>query len=179
MFEKAEASAVNGTHLQGYVDTTYARLVEVFGEPHFDGDGYKVDAEWVLETPAGVATIYNYKSGKNYNGEDGLPVTSITDWHIGGHNKDVVGHIVGAVEQAQLFDEREELVKTVRDLIENIDNDDDTIEKLAGAAEYWCGTHDKCAGYKYAINLTLDDQWNHHRDDVTVEELKELISRLQ
>jgi len=103
MFKKAEGSAVNGTHLQGYIETTYARLVEVFGKPHFEGDGYKVDAEWVLETPAGVATIYNYKDGKNYNGEDGTPTELITDWHIGGHKEDVVAHIIRAVEQGQLI----------------------------------------------------------------------------
>jgi hypothetical protein len=87
---KAESSEVSGTHLQGYVETTFARIVEVFGEPHTDGDGYKVDAEWVLRTPAGIATIYNYKDGKNYNGEAGMRVQDITDWHIGGHNEEVV-----------------------------------------------------------------------------------------
>ena len=74
-----------GTHRQGYVNTTYDRLVEVFGEPE-SGDGRKVDAEWIVqdsETEV-LATIYNYKDGVNYNGADGTPTTQITDWHVGG-----------------------------------------------------------------------------------------------
>jgi hypothetical protein len=80
------------TWLQDHVDTTYARLVDVFGEPDA-GDGEKVDAEWVLETPAGVCTIYNYKDGYAYNGAAGTPVERITDWHIGGTTPDVVQYV--------------------------------------------------------------------------------------
>lgn len=83
--KKADWRAVNGTSLKGYVSTDYATLVEVFGEPHSDGDGYKVDAEWMLQFSNGVvATIYNYKDGRNYCGEDGLDVEDICDWHVGG-----------------------------------------------------------------------------------------------
>lgn len=84
-------SDVTGTCLQGYITTTYAQLVETFGEPSHDGDGYKTDAEWVLSDSRGnVVTIYNYKDGKNYNGNNGLDVEEITDWHIGGRNESVV-----------------------------------------------------------------------------------------
>ena len=78
---------VMGTSLSGYVDTTYAALKEMFGEPE-EGDGYKVDAEWVLEFKDGtVVTIYNYKDGVNYLGaEEGIETQNITDWHIGGGN---------------------------------------------------------------------------------------------
>jgi len=76
-----------GSCLQGYQDTPFAELVEAFGEPMSDGDGYKVDAEWVLVTPDGTfVTIYNYKDGKNYNGDCGYDVEDIRDWHIGGHD---------------------------------------------------------------------------------------------
>ena len=76
----------NGTHLQGEIQTTYAKLKSLFGQPE-EGDGYKVDAEWNIEFPDGtVATIYNWKDGKNYNGKHGLPKTKITNWHIGGHS---------------------------------------------------------------------------------------------
>lgn len=75
------------TSLQGYVDTTYKKLVDAFGEPT-GNDGYKTDAEWDLVFEDGtVASIYNYKDGKNYNGDDGMDVENITDWHIGGYNK--------------------------------------------------------------------------------------------
>ena len=80
----------NGTGLVGYIDITYKELVNVFGEPG-KGDGYKVDAEWNIKTPNGlIATIYNYKTGKNYLGDKGLNVEDITKWHIGGKNDEVV-----------------------------------------------------------------------------------------
>lgn len=73
-----------GTSLSGYIDITYDELVEKLGEPH-QSDGYKVDAEWDLEFEDGtVATIYNYKTGKNYLGDEGYDTDEITDWHIGG-----------------------------------------------------------------------------------------------
>jgi hypothetical protein len=53
-----------------------------------------VDAEWEIEFEDGkVATIYNYKDGKNYNGKSGLPKRKITDWHIGGYSKDVMERV--------------------------------------------------------------------------------------
>jgi hypothetical protein len=76
---------VGGTSLQGYIRTSYADLVGCFGEPTHDGDGYKVDAEWVITFADGVvATIYNWKDGPNYCGEDGTPVEFIREWHVGG-----------------------------------------------------------------------------------------------
>jgi hypothetical protein len=84
---EGRAIVLNGTHFQDYLDTTYKKLVDTFGEPT-GNDGYKTDAEWDLVFEDGtVATIYNYKDGKNYNGDDGMDVENITDWHIGGYNK--------------------------------------------------------------------------------------------
>lgn len=80
-----------GTCLQGYIDADFFDLVNLFGEP-LEGDGYKVDAEWIIEFDNGeIATIYNYKDGYNYNGpETGTPTELITDWHIGGKSKKAV-----------------------------------------------------------------------------------------
>lgn len=88
-----------GTSLQGYINVDYKKLVEVFGEPNGEDDGYKVDSEWIIFTLAGVATIYNYKDGKNYLGEEGLEVEEITDWHIGGKDKEVVEWITRAINK--------------------------------------------------------------------------------
>ena len=75
---------VCGTSLVGKIETTYAQLVELFGEPT-PSDEYKSDAEWEIELEDGtVNTIYNWKNGRNYLGIDGLDVEDITDWHIGG-----------------------------------------------------------------------------------------------
>ena len=70
----------NGTSLMGYVDADYKVLKKLFGKP-LEGDGYKVDAEWVVSFDNGrnIATIYNYKDGKNYNGSRGLNKTQIRD----------------------------------------------------------------------------------------------------
>ena len=85
-----------GTSLQGRVDISYKELVEVFGQPNA-GDGYKTEAEWIIMTRYGAATIYDYKEGKTYNGKDGLNKTEITDWHIGGSNQETVKEVLRAL----------------------------------------------------------------------------------
>jgi hypothetical protein len=69
---------------RGAVDIAYKKLVEVFGEPE-PCDG-KMDAHWTLLFPdKAIATIYNYKDGKNYLGSEGTATSRLRDWHIGGH----------------------------------------------------------------------------------------------
>jgi hypothetical protein len=76
--------ATCGTCLQGYITVSYSTLKRIFGKPTV-GDGHKTDAEWEIEFADGtVATIYNYKDGKNYCGSEGTAKTKITEWHIGG-----------------------------------------------------------------------------------------------
>lgn len=95
---KANWKAINGTCLQGYINATYADLRKVFGKPE-DGDGYKVDAEWLVQFSDGVvATIYNYKDGKNYNGKSGTPKTKITEWHVGGRSARAVANVEDMLE---------------------------------------------------------------------------------
>ena len=77
----------NGTCLQGHLSATYQSLLLKFGEPSDSYDDYKSDAEWHLEFEDGtVATIYNWKDGKNYCGDEGLELSEITEWHIGGRS---------------------------------------------------------------------------------------------
>jgi hypothetical protein len=79
--------------LQGQIIADYKELKKLFGKPT-KGDEYKVDAEWeILFEDGSYATIYNWKDGKNYNGKSGTPITKITDWHIGGENKNAIPHI--------------------------------------------------------------------------------------
>lgn len=80
------------TSLMGYVNTTYSRLVEVFGMPiNGSGDG-KVNSEWIIRFANGeVATIYNYKTG--------ITPTDDYDWHIGGHKKWVVAAVMALVAE--------------------------------------------------------------------------------
>jgi len=90
---------MDGTHLVGEVETTYKNLVEKFGPPHYDYKtsdqltDNKISVEWNLrfQKTNDVVTIYNWKDGKNYLGDDeGDEVKNITDWHIGGYNSKVV-----------------------------------------------------------------------------------------
>ena len=84
---------VNGTSLSGYISVDYNTICKVFGEPT-ESDGYKTDAEWMIQFSDGkVATIYNWKDGKNYCGASGLNVEDIKEWHIGGHCNEVVSRI--------------------------------------------------------------------------------------
>ena len=81
---------VGGTHLQGYINADYSTLKKLFGKP-IQGDGYKTDAEWEIQFEDGsVATIYNWKNGRNYCGKEGTPKTKITTWNIGGNDVSVV-----------------------------------------------------------------------------------------
>ena len=50
-YEADESVNVNGTHLVGEITTTYAKLVEQFGEPTFtDADpNEKVACEWTID----------------------------------------------------------------------------------------------------------------------------------
>jgi len=90
----------NGTSYQGEIDIDFATLKEKFGEPS-NGDEYKVDAEWSLEFEDGtIATIYNYKDGKNYNGESGTPTEEIREWHIGGKNMKSVSLVIQILDKA-------------------------------------------------------------------------------
>lgn len=75
------AEQFNGTHLQGYVGTTFAKLQDLLGEGLGGGD--KTTQEWCIEFSDGtVATIYDWKE---YN-----TPTGHYDWHVGGTEKRAV-----------------------------------------------------------------------------------------
>lgn len=82
--------ALEMSSLQGEMQITYAQIVKVFGKENSKGDEYKTQAEWHIMTPDGIATIYDYKQGKAYCGHEGIAKSKVTDWHIGGHTKEVV-----------------------------------------------------------------------------------------
>ena len=88
---------VGGTFLQGYIKATYEQLVKTFGEPHDpDGDNYKTDVEWAFEFADGtIATLYNWKNGKNYLGEaEGLELNDIYEWNVGGNSDKAVSKLL-------------------------------------------------------------------------------------
>jgi len=82
--------------LTGYIKTTYATLVEKFGEPiryeWADTDG-KVRVEWIItvvtEFDSSVIAIYDWKSSQ--------PIDEITEWNVG-------GNIIAARDVAEFID---------------------------------------------------------------------------
>jgi len=82
-----DLGASNGTSLQGYVETTRAHLVHVFGDPAMDDPHSwdKVTTEWVIrffDTDETIATIYDWK---RY--EEGTPgLNEVYAYHIGGRD---------------------------------------------------------------------------------------------
>ena len=76
-----------GTSFRGYLKVSYADLVKKLGEPTDDFDDCKSDAAWNIQWNDGmVATIYNWKNGKNYLGAQGLKTEDILIWNIGGES---------------------------------------------------------------------------------------------
>ncbi len=77
-FRVGDHVSVNGTHLQGYVTTTYAHLVHVLGKPTYT-DGDKVTCEWTIQFRDGtIATIYDWKTECTPH--------ELYDWHVGGND---------------------------------------------------------------------------------------------
>jgi hypothetical protein len=74
-------------------------IIDKLGKPHSQGDAYKTDAQWAFKFEDGtVATLYNWKDGKNYCGADGLNLEDITSWNIGGFSPDAVYKIEEALK---------------------------------------------------------------------------------
>jgi hypothetical protein len=71
-----------GTQFQGRIDVSYAALVAAFGDPGPSFDDGKTTAEWVLATPSGAATVYDYHGSR---------------WHVGGHHPEVLDYILEAL----------------------------------------------------------------------------------
>ena len=89
---------VDRTSYVGEITTTYQTLVDTFGEPT-KSDEYKVDAEWIIESPDGVvATIYNWKNGKNYLGNEGLDTVNIINWNVGGFDGEAIKLVTNILE---------------------------------------------------------------------------------
>ena len=77
---------VGGTSIQGRVSTSYAKLVEAFGQPDIGPDGDidgKVTCEWTMSAEIDgttvMATVYDWKT------YSGTPMYGY-DWHVGGHD---------------------------------------------------------------------------------------------
>lgn len=91
IFTNSPAVDVVGTCLQGYIHTSFDRLVETFGEPTItdSGDG-KTRVEWRLKFSDGtIATIYDWKEHQ--------PLEAVSEWHIGGESHQAVNNVIGSI----------------------------------------------------------------------------------
>ena len=94
----------NGTSLQGCINCSYDDITDILGYQLDSGfDDYKSDAEWHIEFDDGtVATIYNWKNGRNYLGDQGLYPEEITEWHVGGRDKKALDKVMKVLKIADL-----------------------------------------------------------------------------
>ena len=90
----------NGTNLQGYVKTTYDKIVKAFGEPTYtDASPYeKVNAQWSIEfkipfTDDTGIEDFDYVKATIYNWKLGYIPTEEYEWHIGGFSNDAVEYV--------------------------------------------------------------------------------------
>ncbi len=87
-----ELEAMRGTSLQGHLTASYTHLVGLFGDP-LQGEGRKVDVQWIIETEVGVGTIYNYNLSEQVE-----VIEDRTDWHVGGKDEETYRTIVEIVQ---------------------------------------------------------------------------------
>ena len=79
----------NGTSLQGYLTTTFDRLVELLGEPLEGSDDGKTTAEWIIEFEGEPATIYDWKLEST--------LKDLYEWHVGGRSLEVIERLSKAL----------------------------------------------------------------------------------
>ena len=58
--------------------------------------------------------------------------------------------------------------------IQEVENCDENMDMLKKAMEYYCGNYDICAGYKYVLELCINDQYHNHRSEQEQEGLNTL-----
>ena len=83
-------AGASGTSLQGKIFASYADLVEMFGEPAFEGIGDKVTTEWIIEYQVsngegerkyGTFTLYDWCFARNLHNN-----YEVTQWNVGGNS---------------------------------------------------------------------------------------------
>lgn len=70
-------------------------------------------------------------------------------------------------------------IELVEKALNNIDNDDENIETLSKAMNYYCSNYDICEGYKHAIMMTVRDEYENHANEQNNEDLHKLLSILE
>lgn len=87
IFERSSGQSFRDLHIP------YIKIVEKLGKPTSKSDNYKITAEWLIVTPHGVGSIYDWKTSKKYLGSSGISVKNTKEWEIRGENETVVDFI--------------------------------------------------------------------------------------
>lgn len=69
-------------------------------------------------------------------------------------------------------------IQTIFKMLEDMDDDKDN-ESLEKAMNYFCSMWDIREGMKYAIKMTINDQYNNHEDEQEPQDLKDMINILE
>ena len=77
-----------GTSGKGGFVCKYEMLVKVLGEPIKESSlDFKTQAEWNIEYKDGtITTIYDWKQGKGYLGDEGIEPEDVVEWNVGGNH---------------------------------------------------------------------------------------------
>ncbi len=75
---KALQKSASGTSFKGMITIDYDMLVRCFGDPDGPSKDKKAKAQWVVQLPDCIATIYDYKNQSD--------PTKTTLWHVGGND---------------------------------------------------------------------------------------------
>ena len=90
--------------LQGYINAPLEHLESIFNKHGYDHDNFKTDGSWSLEFKENgsitIASIYNYKDGKNYLGDDGFDLNQINSSHIGGFGVNAYNKVLEKLVEA-------------------------------------------------------------------------------
>jgi len=102
-WKEKNTDRLTGTSLRCYMKVSFEKLIELFGWPYIadeimDGQ-QKSMVEWCLTIPHTNITfsIYNYKDHLQYCSHSGKSIIDITDWHIGGHDLNIINHLKEAL----------------------------------------------------------------------------------
>ena len=91
----------NGTYKQGELSLPFAVLQNWLGNPDAGTADGKTDAEWVLIIDGfEIVTIHNWKNGTAYLGPEGLELSQMTEWTVGGHRDNAVSALGEALDAA-------------------------------------------------------------------------------
>ncbi len=88
---------ISGTCRQSQLLATIDQLIAAFGEPEHPWCS-KTDWHWSIEFPDGtIATIYNWKNGPSYTGDDSIRAFDIETWSVGGRDSRALDLVVARV----------------------------------------------------------------------------------